>query len=130
MISKSHDSAIYTRQWKHCKKKISYEMKYMEQIKDYRIEQCLNDIQKYEKWGNLLVGQSWVHLFNSSAPVSMSATHNGLECIKAKMKLNVLQDNTHTDEAKEKRLNQIDLETHQMEEIMKHDLEYRGLLIP
>ena len=28
----------------------------MEQIQD-RIEQCLNDIKKYEKWGNLLTGQ-------------------------------------------------------------------------
>ena len=102
----------------------------MEQSKDYRIDQCLNDIQKYNKWGKLLAGQSWVHLFNSNAPVSASAIHNGLECVKAKMKLSVLQDNQHTDEDKEKRLRQIDLETHQMEEIMKHDLEYRGLLIP
>ena len=102
----------------------------MAHIQDERIDQCLNDIQRYENWGKLLAGQSWVHLFNSNTPVSASAIHNGLECIKAKMKLNVLQDNTHTDEAKEKRLNQIDLETHQMEEIMKHDLEYRGLLIP
>jgi len=46
--------------------------------KDYRIEQCLNGIQKYEKWGNLLAGQSWVHLFNSKASVSASAIHNGL----------------------------------------------------
>ena len=102
----------------------------MEQINDSRIEQCLNDIQKYEKWGNLLAGQSWAHLFNSNAPVSVSAIHNGLECVKAKMKLSVLQDNRQTDEEKEKRLRQIDLETHQMEEIMKHDLEYRGLLTP
>ena len=96
-------------------------------MKDYRIDQCLNDIQKYEKWGNLLVGQSWVHLFNSNAPVSVSAIHNGLECVKAKMKLSVLQDNKHTDEEK---LKQIDIEIHQTEEIMKHDLEYRGLLMP
>ena len=34
-------------------------------MKDYRIPQYLNDIQKYEKWGNLLAGQSWVHLFKS-----------------------------------------------------------------
>ena len=95
-----------------------------------RIDKCLSDIQKYEKWGNLLAGQSWVHLFNSNAPVSMSAIHNGLECIKAKMKLSVLQDNRHSDEEKEKRLRQIDLETYQMEEMMKNDLEYRGLLIP
>ena len=35
----------------------------MEPRKDHRIDQCLNDIQKYEEWGNLLVGQSWVYLF-------------------------------------------------------------------
>ena len=99
-------------------------------MKDHRIDQCLKNIQKFEKWGNLLAGQSWVHLFNSNAPVSMSAIHNGLECIKAKMKLSVLQDNRHSEEEKEKRLKQIDIETHQIEEIMKHDLEYRGLLIP
>ena len=99
-------------------------------MKDYRIEQCLNDIQKYEKWGNLLAGQSLTHLFNSNAPVSALAIHKGLECVKAKMKLSVLQDNKHTDKEKENRLIQIDIEIHQTEEAMKHDLDYRGLLIP
>ena len=42
----------------------------MEQINDSRIEQCLNDIQKYEKWGNLLAGQSLTYLFCSYVPVS------------------------------------------------------------
>jgi len=102
----------------------------MRSINDKRLDQCLRDIQKYEKWENLLAGQSWVHLFNSNAPVSLSAIHNGLECIKAKMKLSVLQDNRHSEEEKEKRLKQIDIETHQMEEMMKNDLKYRGLLIP
>lgn len=102
----------------------------MKQIKDNRIEQCLNDIQRYEKWGNLLTGQSLTHLFNSNAPVSALAIHNGLESVKAKMKLSVLQDNKHTDEEKENRLKQIDFEIHQTEEIMKHDLEYKGLLTP
>lgn len=45
-------------------------------------------------------------------------------------KLNVLQDNRHTDEDKEKRLKQIDIDIHHTEEIMKNDLEYRNLLIP
>ena len=102
----------------------------MVHLQDERIDQCHNDIQKYEKWGNLLAGQSWVHLFNSNAPVSVSAIHFGLECIKAKMKLSVLQDNRHTDEDKEKRLKQIDIDIHHAEEVMKNDLEYRGLLIP
>lgn len=102
----------------------------MEQIKDSRTDKCLSDIQKYKKWGNLLVGQSWIHLFNSNAPVSALAIHNGLEYVKAKMKLGVLQDNKHTDEEKENRLKQIDIEIYQTEETMKHDLEYKGLLIP
>lgn len=46
------------------------------------------------------------------------------------MKLNVLQDNRHSEEEKAKRLKQIDIETHQMEEMMKNDLRYRGLLVP
>lgn len=102
----------------------------MAHLQDERIDQCIEDIKKYERWGNLLAGQSWVHLFNSNAPVSLSAIHNGLECIKAKMKLSVLQDNRHSEEEKEKRLKQIDIETHQMEEMMKNDLRYRGLMIP
>lgn len=102
----------------------------MRSINDKRLDQCLRDIQKYEKWGNLLAGQSWVHLFNSNAPVSMSAIHNGLECIKAKMKLYVLQDNQHNNEEKEKRLRQIDIDIHHTGEVLKNDLTYRGLLVP
>ena len=33
-------------------------------------------------------------------------------------------------EKKEKRLMQIEIEIHQMEDVMRHDLEYRELLIP
>lgn len=102
----------------------------MVHLQDERIEQCLNDIQKYKKWGNLLAGQSLAHLFNSNSPLSALTIHNGLECIKAKMKLSVLQDTTHSDEEKEKRLKQINIDIHHTEEVMKKDLEYRGLLIP
>lgn len=96
-------------------------------MKDYRINQCLSDIQKYEKWGNLLAGQSLVYLLNSNTTLSALTIHNGLKCIKAKMKLSVLQDNSHSDKEKDNRLNQIDIDIHHTEEIMKHDLEYRGL---
>ena len=48
---------------------------------------------------------------------------------KTKKKLSALQDNKHTNAEKENRLKQIDIEIHQTEEIMKHDLEYRGLLM-
>ena len=85
---------------------------------------------KIREVGKLRAGQSWVHLFNSNAPVSVSAIHNGLECVKAKMKLSVLQDNRHTDEDKEKRLKHIDIDIHHTEEVMKNNLEFRGLLVP
>ena len=108
----------------------SLSIKSMVHLQDNRIEQCLNDMQKYEEWGNLLAGQCFVNLFNSNAPISALTIHNGMEYIKAKMKLSVLQDNRHSEEEKEKRLKQIDIETHQMEEMMKNDLRYRGLMIP
>ena len=102
----------------------------MTHIKDSRIEQCLSDMQKYETWGNLLAGQCFVNFFNSNAPVNALTIHNGMEYIKAKMKLSVLQDDSHTEDDKNRRLSQIDIDIHFTEEIMKHDLEYRGLLIP
>ena len=102
----------------------------MAHLQDERIDQCLEDIKKYERWGNLLAGQCFVNLFNSNAPISALTIHNGMEYIKAKMKLSVLQDNQHTDEEKEKRLKQIDIDIHHTEEVMKNDLEYRGLQIP
>lgn len=102
----------------------------MAHLQDERIDQCIEDIKKYERWGNLLAGQCFVNLFNSNAPISALTIHNGMEYIKAKMKLSVLQDNQHTDEEKEKRLKQIDIDIHHTEEMMKNDLRYRGLLIP
>ena len=102
----------------------------MKSRKDYRIDQCLNDIQRYEQWGDLLAKQCVVQFSNTNIPSSASVIYNGLEYFKAKMKLSVLQDNSHTDEEKEKRLKQIDIDSHHMAEIMKNDLEYRGLLIP
>lgn len=35
-----------------------------------QIDQCLNDIKKYEKLENLLAGQSLTYLFCSNVPVS------------------------------------------------------------
>lgn len=35
-----------------------------------QIDQCLNDIKKYKKWGNLRAGQSLTYLFCSNVPVS------------------------------------------------------------
>ena len=38
--------------------------------------------------------------------------------------------NINAEEERKKRLRQIEIETHPMEEMMKNDLEYRGLMIP
>ena len=101
----------------------------MIQTKDNRIEQCLNNMKKYELWGKLLAGYSLAHIFNSNTPTSELAIHNGLEYFRAKMKLNALQDTCHSEEEKDNRLKQIDSEISSLEESMKHDLEYRGLLM-
>ena len=98
--------------------------------RNQQIQQCLNDIRQYEQWGKLLEGQSWIHFFNSNSSMSLSAIHNGLKFAQAQMKLAVLNDNTHTDVEKDFRLKEIERDIHNLEEIAKHDLEYRRLLTP
>ena len=88
------------------------------------------DINKYDSWGKQLAGQCFIYMANSNAPLSELTIHNGLEYFKAKMKLNVLTDDSHTDEEKEERLKQIDIDIYETEKIMKNDLKYRGLLLP
>ncbi len=95
-----------------------------------RIKECLNNINEYGKWGEMLAGQSVLQVCIGNAPFSASVIHKGLKFINAKMKLSVLYDNNHTEKEKEKRLKQIDVDIQCLEEIMKHDLEYQGLLRP
>ena len=61
----------------------------MKHMENSRIEQCLNDMKKYEEWGRVLAGLSCFNLFNYNVPISETVIHYGMEYIKAKMKLNV-----------------------------------------
>ena len=81
------------------------------------------DVKALERKNSATLG------FMPAVKAVLGFIRNGLECVKAKMKLSVLHDNKHTDAEKENCFKQIDIEIHQTEEIMKHDLEYRGLLI-
>ena len=56
--------------------------------------------------------------------------HNGLEFCKALMKLNVITNTNHTDDEIEHRLAQIYIDIRNIEEILHHDLSFRGLLLP
>ena len=97
---------------------------------NFYIDQCLNDIQKYEQWGKLLGGQSLIHFFNSNSTMSYSVIHNGLKYAKAQMKLAVLYDDKHTDREKEERLKEIESDIHHLEELAMNHLKYWGLLTP
>lgn len=88
------------------------------------IDQCLNDIKKYEQWGKLLEGQSWTHFFNSNSAMSNSIIHHGLKYAKAQMKLAVLYDTQHTEKEKEERLKDIDSDILHLEELAKNHLKY------
>ena len=55
--------------------------------------------------------------------------HYGIEYGKAMMKLRTLLDDRHNDDEIAERLKQIDADIYAMEEALKHDLDFRGLLI-
>ena len=52
----------------------------MEQINDSRIEQCLNDIQKYEKWGGLLAGQCSFEYVGNTLWFGMRPSQDEVKC--------------------------------------------------
>ena len=87
-----------------------------------------NDIQTYKPWRYSL-GISCINLFHYNTPISELLLHNGLKFLEAQMKLNAESDYSHTADEKDNRAKQIEVDVHLMEEILKHDLEFRGLLI-
>ena len=52
-----------------------------------------------------------------------------MAAIPPMMKLRTLLDDRHNDDEIADRLKQIDADIHAMEEALKHDLDFRGLLI-
>lgn len=55
-----------------------------------------------------------------------------LQKVKVNTDQNLIKNdlNINAEEERKKRLRQIEIEIHQMKEMMKNDLRYRGLLIP
>ena len=53
--------------------------------------------------------------------------NNGLEFCKAQMKQNALTDARHSDEEIERRLTEIDEDIRKAEDLLLHDLSFRGL---
>ena len=58
-----------------------------------------------------------------------NSDHYGIEYGKAMMKLRTLLDDRHNDDEIADRLKHIDADVHAMEDALKHDLDFRGLLI-
>ena len=97
---------------------------------DPRIAEYQNDLQRYQSWGNLFLGFSFGSFFSPNVPCDSLTLHNGLEYLKAKMKLNALADARHSDEEIERRLTEIDEDIRKAEDLLRHDLSFRGLLRP
>ncbi len=68
--------------------------------------------------------------FLSLFPCDSLTLHNGLKYLKAKMKLNALNSQHHSDEEIEHRLRQIDEDLRRVEEALRNDLIFRCLLRP
>lgn len=101
----------------------------MNKTREEYIAECRHDIQKYEQWGKALYDFSLSRIANLQIPINEVTLHYGIEYGKAMMKLRTLLDDRHNDEEIADRLKQIDADIHAMEEALKHDLDFRGLLI-
>ena len=68
--------------------------------------------------------------FSPNIPIDPIFFHNDIEFCKAQMKLNALADARHSDEEIEHRLAEIDEDIRKAEDVLIHDLSFRGLLRP
>ena len=101
----------------------------MNKTREELIAECQLDIQIYEQCGKVLYGYSWSRIVNLQMSIDEITLHYGIEYGKAMMKLRTLLDDRHNDNEIAERLKQIDADIHAMEEALKHDLDFRGLLI-
>ena len=101
----------------------------MNKTREEQIAECQYDIQRYEQCGKVLYGHSWSRIANLQMPIDEITLHYGIEYGKAMMKLRTLLDDRHNDDEIAERLKQIDADIYAMEEALKHDLDFRGLLI-
>ena len=101
----------------------------MNKTREEQIAECQHDIQRYEQCGKVLYGYSWSRIANLQMPIDEITLHYGIEYGKAMMKLRTLLDDRHNDDEIAERLKQIDADIYAMEEALKHDLDFRGLLI-
>ena len=97
---------------------------------DPRIKEYQDDLNRYRQWGELFYVDSLGRYFYPNIPCDALMLHNGLEFCKAQMKLNALTDARHSDEVIERRLTEIDDDIRKAEDVLVHDLSFRGLLRP
>lgn len=107
--------------------KIKYK-KYMTEYLQRTLKQCQQDMADYKVCGETLMGQLFAYIRTSNIQISDFILHRGFLYVEAYKKVEVINDNTHTDSEKEKRIKQLESEVKALEEILKHDLEYRNLL--
>ena len=99
-------------------------------LNDPRITEYQNDLKKYEPWGKLFLGFSFGSFFSPNIPCDIITLHNGLEYLKSQMKFNTITGQQHSDEEIERRLGQIDTDIRHVEDALRNDLSFRGLLLP
>lgn len=97
---------------------------------DPRIIECQQYLQEHSKCGAAFYFDTLLRYINSNRECSLLVLQNGLEFCKAQMKLNALTDARHSDEEIERRLAEIDEDIRKAEDVLIHDLSFRGLLRP
>lgn len=97
---------------------------------DPRIIEYQKYIQEHSKCGAAFYFDTLLRYINSNRECSLLMLNNGLEFCKARMKLNALTDDRHSDEEIERRLRQIDTDLRHVEEAQWNDLFFRALLRP
>ncbi len=97
---------------------------------DPRIIEYHKYLQEHSKCGAAFYFDTLLRYINSNKKCSLLMLNNGMEFCKAQMKLNALTDARHSDEEIGRPLAEIDEDIRKAEDVLVHDLSFRGLLRP
>ena len=97
---------------------------------DPRIIECQQHLQEHSNCCAVFYFDTLLRYINSNRECSLLVLYNGLEYLKAQMKLNAVTNQQNSGEKIECRLREIDEDIRHIEAALRNDLSFRELLRP
>lgn len=100
----------------------------MKILQENKISELENEINQNERFGKFIEDYAKTRIMNCSIAIDEITLHNGVKYFEDCYKRNALLNTSHSEEEKNIHIQNIDKVFHILEELLKQDLKFHGLL--